>query len=83
MEVFIGNLPGDATLIALHTLLGNVELRGTFEQCSGQYIHDRTHHFFVAHTGSRAEGTRLIACLNGHVFHCRALVAQEYIRHKV
>ena len=82
MDIFIGNLPGDAPLIALYNLLGDIDLRADFEHRWKRDIHDRSYHYLIAYTDSRAAGVRLIAGINGRAFHGRALVAREYTRRK-
>ena len=83
MDILIGNLPSDAPLVALHTLLGNVGLRPAFQRPRRRDGHHRTFHCLIAHTASRADGKRLIAGIDGRVFHGHVLVAQEHIGRKI
>ncbi|MCF1183184.1 RNA-binding protein [Marichromatium gracile] len=78
MEVFIGNLPGRATLQELHGCIGEVGLRADFRRHVGEDRGRRRYHFFVARTASRVEGEALIARLHGRCLGGRALVVREY-----
>ncbi|NKN32756.1 RNA-binding protein [Marichromatium bheemlicum] len=78
MEVFIGNLPGSATLEALRACIGGVGLRADLHRYDGEDRWRRGYHFFVARTASRVEGEALIARLRGLRLEGQALVVREY-----
>lgn len=80
MEVFIGNLPGSATLADLGVLLDGIELRADYQCREGLDREDRNYHFFVARTANREAGLELIARLNGRLFAGRAVEVREYRR---
>lgn len=80
MDVFIGNLPGSATLLDLTAFLDGIDLRTDFQCEAGRDQYDRNYHFFVARMASREAGLELITRLNGRVFEGRAVEAREYRR---
>lgn len=79
MDIFVGNLPGSATLLELHGFVGDIDLRADFTCSKGRDRHGRTYHYFIARTDSREMGVALIAKLNGRVFEGRPVVARECI----
>ncbi len=80
MEVFIGNLPPQATLLELMRLLEGFELKPPDFQChEGRDRNDRNYHYFVARAPS-GDGRALIARLNGQVFQGNTIEAREYLR---
>ncbi len=79
MEVFIGNLPGTATLLDLTMLLSGIQLRTDFRCYQGRDQQDRRYHFFVARTTTREEGLALIEKLDGQVFEGHRIEAREYL----
>jgi len=79
MDVFIGNLPGDATLADLHDLVGAFDLRADFQCSKGHDRHGQPYHFFIARTESRKKGMELIARLNGLAFQGSPLSVRECI----
>jgi len=80
MDVFVGNLPGSATLVELQGFLGDIDLRADFTCNKGHDRHGRPYHYFVARTGNREQGLALIRKLSGRVFEGRPVVVREYIR---
>jgi hypothetical protein len=80
MDVFIGNLPGSATLIELFSFLEGVDLRTDLGWLEGRDRQDRDYHFVVAHTASREEGMALIARLQGRLFDGKPIEVREYQR---
>lgn len=79
MDVFIGNLPADGTLIELNELLGNREVQTRFERHMGRNCFDRDYHFLVVHTESIQAGLALIKQLDGSLFNEQSLTARPYI----
>lgn len=82
MEVYIGNLPGAATLIEIRDFIGNFGLRADFQTCRGRDSLARNYHFLIARTETRRQGLELIARLNGHLLADQHLVARECIERK-
>jgi hypothetical protein len=82
VEVYVGNLPGNATLMDLHAFVGDAVLRADFQCCKGQDQHDRAYHFFIARAESRKAGLELIARLNGKAFGGQLVVAREYVQRR-
>jgi len=82
MEVFIGNLPGTATLLELQDFIGDIDLKADFHYTKSHNQHGHPYHFFIASTKTRQEDLELIARLNGHVFQCRPLSVRECIERK-
>lgn len=80
MEVFIGNMPGTATLVELHRFIGDFDLKADFQRTRGHDRHGHPYHFFIVRTHTRQQGKELIARLNGHVFQGRPLSVRECIR---
>ena len=78
MEVFIGNLPGQATLLDLRNFLQGIEVRMDFQYHQGRDRQDRNYHFVVARTANPDEGRALIDKLNGRLFEGRPIEAREY-----
>ncbi len=83
MDIFVGNLPGTATLMELHAFVGDVSLRADFHCLRGHDRHGHPYHYFIARAKDRAEGLRLIAKLNGRVFEGRPVVVRECIQRAV
>jgi hypothetical protein len=82
MDVFIGNLPGEATLASLDSFLGGLHLKADFECHSGRDRRSRSYHFLVARTEAPEAGRELIRQLNGRVFEGHTLEAREYIQRR-
>ncbi|NEX19205.1 hypothetical protein G3480_02565 [Thiorhodococcus mannitoliphagus] len=80
MEIFIGNLPGQATLVELTSFLEGVAIKSDCRFYEGRGIDNRNYHYVVARAPSRADGLALIARLNGQLFGGRPIVAREYRR---
>lgn len=80
MEVFIGNLPGQATLGELVDFLKGIELRTDFRFQKGRDRDNQDYHFVVARADSREDGLALIARLNGQLFEGQRIEAREYHR---
>ncbi|MBK1719761.1 hypothetical protein [Thiocystis violacea] len=83
MEVFIGNLPGQATLGDLVGFLQGIELRTDFRFQRGRDRDNRDYHFVVARAATREEGLALIARLNGQLFEGHLVEAREYRRRAI
>jgi hypothetical protein len=79
LDIFIGNLPGTATLVELTDFLHGIDLRTVFQCHQGQDEHARNYHFVVARTATREEGQALIDSLNGRLFEGQPVEAREYL----
>jgi hypothetical protein len=79
MDVFIGNLPGTATLVELTEFLHGLDLRPDFQCHQGQDEQARNYHFVVARTATTEAGQALIASLNGRLFGGQPVEAREYL----
>ncbi|AFL74161.1 hypothetical protein [Thiocystis violascens] len=79
MDIFIGNLPGTATLVELTDFLHGVDLRTHFQCHEGYDEHARNYHFVVARTATPEEGLALIERLNGRLFEGQRVEAREYL----
>ena len=82
MDVFIGNLPGDATLSDLQQLVGEFQLRADFHCTKGHDKAGRPYHFFIARTRNRQQGMELIARLNGMTFQGNPLTVRECVQRR-
>jgi hypothetical protein len=78
MKVFIGNLPGHATLVELKQFLGEIDLRASFNCRRGKDEQQRDYYYFVAHTQSEEEGLALIRHLDGRCFFHKRVVARPF-----
>ncbi len=79
MDVFIGNLPGNATLAELHDLVGEFDLRADFRCSKGHDRDGQPYHYFIAHTENRQQGNKLIDRLNGLAFQGSLLSVRECV----
>jgi hypothetical protein len=82
MDIFIGNLPGEATLAELQAFLGDLKLHSDVHHCNGRNHADDDYHFFVIQAVEPDRAFALIEQFNGRVFHGRTVEAREYIRRK-
>ena len=80
MDLFIGNLPADGTLVELQDLVGKHVIHTRFERKMGCDRFDRNYHFFILSTESDEEGLALIERLNGSTFHGNELVVRRFIQ---
>ncbi len=78
MDVFIGNLPAEGTLIELEELLGIQALHSRFERRAGRDCFDKSYHYFVIFTDSDNEGRALIERLDGMKFAGNRITAREF-----
>jgi hypothetical protein len=76
MEVFIGNLPMQATLEELRRFFGGLELKASFDCRRGQTSENHCYFYLVAHTKNEAEGQDLILRLNGTLLLDKHIVAR-------
>lgn len=79
MDVFIGNLPADGTLVELRDLVGDQTIHTRFERRSGRDNFDRNYHYLIVHTESNQAGCRLIERLNGLLLNGQRINARGYI----
>jgi hypothetical protein len=82
MDVFIGNLPGEATLAELQAFLGDLKLHSDVRHCNGRDHTHKDYHFFVIQAVERQQALALIERFNGSMFHGRAVEAREYVCRK-
>ena len=82
MDVFIGNMPGQATLASLDSFLGALHLKADFECRTGRDRRARSYHFLVARTPATEEGRELIRRINGQIFEGYTLAAREYLQRR-
>ena len=79
MDVYIGKLPVNGSLIELEDLMGEIPLHSRYERRIGQDESDKDFHYFVIHTESAEEGWDLIERLNGSSYQGLRITAREYI----
>ncbi len=82
MKVFIGNLPGQATLVELKQFLGQIDLRAGFNCCRGRDNSQQSYYFFIAVTQDSEEGWRLIQQLDGRCFLDKRIIARPFHERK-
>lgn len=82
MDVFIGNLPGAATLAELQAFLGDLKLHSDVRHCNGRDRTDDDYHFFVIQAVEPGRALALIERFNGRTFHGRTVEAREYVCRK-
>lgn len=78
MEIFIGNLPAQATIFELMRLLEGSALKSDYRCFLGRDGDEGASHYFVAQAPSRSDGLALIAKLNGQLLGGRPIVAREH-----
>jgi len=79
MEVFIGNLPAQATIAELHRFLGEIELHADFNCRQVRDAQHESYLFFIARTMTEDEGEALIDRLNGKRFLDKVVVARPLV----
>jgi hypothetical protein len=79
MDVYLGKLPVNGSLIELEDLTGGATLHSHYDRRTGYSESDRDFHFFVIHTDSAEEGWNLIEQLNGITYQGVRITAREYI----
>ena len=79
MDIFVGNLPGSASLVELQGFIGDVDLRADFQCKNGRDRHGEVYHYFIARTENREQGVELISELNGRMFEGRPVEVREYL----
>jgi hypothetical protein len=79
MNIYIGNLPKQVTLLDLKIFLGNVELQANCKQQAG--IDSKAEHYFfiIAKTESAQQGEELIKNFNGKTFSGKSIIVRELI----
>ena len=82
MKLFIGNLPGNATLAELNELLGGIKLHADVQVCKGRDQKALDYHYFIARTINDKAGQQLISRFNGELFHGRTIVVRQFIERK-
>jgi hypothetical protein len=82
MKLFIGNLPGSATLAELDELLGGIKLHADVQVCKGRDKKACDYHYFIARTANDETGQQLINHFNGKLFHGRPIVVRQFIERK-
>lgn len=79
MEVFIGNLPTQATLEELHRFFTGLELKASFDCRKGQDNKQRCYFYLIARTKDKAEGLALIERLNGQLLLDQPILARPLV----
>jgi hypothetical protein len=82
VEVFIGNLPGQATFVELRRFLGDLELHANFDCCRGRDALQQPYYYFIARTKTEDEGWDLIERLDGLLFLDKELEARPFLMRK-
>ena len=79
MDIFIGNLPGEATIAELQAFLGDLKLHSDVQHCNGRDRFENGYHYFVVKDLPEARGRTVINRFDGATFHGRKVVAREYV----
>jgi hypothetical protein len=79
MKVFIGNLPGEATIYELENFLGGLKIHSGVKHCSGYDIDQYNYHYFIINAEDVSTKNSLIERFNGQYFHGRIVEARGYI----
>lgn len=82
MHVFIGNIPGEATLLEIQKFLGNHEMSLNYSALRPHQHPELNSHCLLIKTNSHESADGLIAELNGKVFKEREIVARRYVERK-
>jgi RNA recognition motif-containing protein len=77
MLVYIGNLPGNSTLIELQNFLGNHEMSVDF---TAHRHENNDSHFLLIKTNSNESADDLIKELNGKFFYGEKIEARKFIK---
>ncbi len=80
MEVFIGNLPGEATIEELRNFVGEIHLHNNFECRKGWDMSNSNYYYFIARMNNCQDGEQLINKINGKLFHGRIVTAREFVQ---
>lgn len=78
-KVFIGNLPGEATLVELHAFLDGVRLTAELDHLKGIDEDRRDYHYFIARVSSDKDAKEVINKFDGREFRGRKIRAREYV----
>lgn len=79
MEVFIGNLPMQATLEELRKFFGGLDLKASFDCRRGRSNEQECYFYLIARTRDETEGQALIEKLNGQPFLDKAILARPLV----
>lgn len=79
MDVFIGNLPMQATLHEVRSFFEGLELKASFDCRRGLNNEQDCYLYLIARTKTQGEGLALIERLNGLIFHDKALIARPLV----
>jgi hypothetical protein len=82
VQIFIGNLPGDATLRELDEFLGGLKLSANTQVCRGVNAHAENYHYFLAQVEDPQQADALIGRLNGKLFLGRPIEARRFVKRK-
>lgn len=82
MLIFVGNLPGEASLLELQNFLGNHEMSVNYSAHRQQNEHSENTHFLLIKTHSHESADELIDELNGKHFHNSQILARRYIQRR-
>lgn len=78
MKLFIGNIPGEATIMDLYEFVGGLELQARFIPYTGIDHSDKNYHFVVAQLSREQDIDSLIDRYNGIEFKGRPLQVRRY-----
>jgi hypothetical protein len=77
MYIYVGNLPGKATLVELQSFLGDHEMSVDFSAHS--HPNNTDHHFVLVKTAGKRESKQLIRELDGRCFKGSPVQARLYV----
>lgn len=79
MDVFIGNLPGEATIEELRQFVGDIKLHANYNCHKGHDRSDSHYYFFIAELESEQAAHALIQRIDGTLFLGHRISAREFI----
>jgi len=83
MEVFIGNLSAEATLVEIHNILGEFQMHSDFTTHEGKTCDHTQYHFVVVNTANSEQAEKLITRLNGYELCGMQLDVRKYIHRSI
>lgn len=82
MHIFVGNLPGEASLLELQHFLGNHEMNVDYSSHSHDKDSHPNTHFLLIKTSSNESADKLISEINGKKFHGVTVEARRFIKRR-